>query len=244
VKPTHRKKALRKSKELKSKGLISKTKKSPTVAGVKSSTRRNAQGKKSATRPMAGKLQVSNKRRGTLQQAVQPPKSLLVVERPTAARAIRAFEHAIKIFNRHDFERARHAFETLIERFPDEPDVLARARAYLAICRHRLDQSPAPPRTVEALYDRGVIELNRGQIGQAILLFERALRLDPAADHIVYALASAYAKGGDADRALDALRQCIRKNETYRIQARRDPDFRSLYTNEDFQNLVGLEVVE
>jgi tetratricopeptide (TPR) repeat protein len=168
----------------------------------------------------------------------------VVLVRPKATRAIRAFEQAIKIFNRHDFEKARAAFEGVIERFPEEPEVLARARAYLTICEQRLGHSPATPRTAEALYDRGVIELNRGQIGQAVLLFEKALRLEPDADHIVYALASAYAKGGNIEGALERLKQCIRQNETYRIHARRDPDFRGLYTCAEFQKLVGLEVVE
>lgn len=233
---------------MKAKGLGPKRKVARAEKGSKkraSATRRRSQAvgevaRRASLQTSPGKFQVSVSKTSSARRVAEP----VVLVRPKATRAIRAFEQAIKIFNRHDFEKAREAFESVIERFPEEPEVLARARAYLTICEQRLGQSPATPRTAEALYDRGVIELNRGQIGQAVLLFERALRLEPDADHIVYALASAYAKGGNIERALETLKQCIRKNETYRIHARRDPDFRSLYTCEEFQKLVGLEIVE
>lgn len=233
---------------MKTKGLVPKTKAARAVKGLKkrpSETKLRSQAvggaaRKAPLQTSPGKVHVPVGKTPSVGRAVEP----VVLVRPKATRAVRAFEQAIKIFNRHDFERARAAFESVIERFPDEAEVLVRARAYLTICEQRLGHSPATPRTAEALYDRGVIELNRGQIGQAVLLFEKALRLEPNADHIVYALASAYAKGGDIERALETLKQCIRKNETYRIHARRDPDFRGLYTCVEFQKLVGLEVVE
>jgi len=161
-----------------------------------------------------------------------------------ASPAVRAFEQAVKLFNRQEFERAREAFQALIERFPAEAEVLARARAYLAICEQKL-RTPRPvPRTAEALYDQGIIELNRGHIASAIAYFEKALKLDPRADHAVYALAAAYARGGQAEKAIAALRQAIAMRETYRLHARRDPDFFSLCANPEFQRLVGIEVIE
>ncbi len=166
------------------------------------------------------------------------------VERVPAPPVVRAFEQAVRLFNRQDFERAREAFQVLIERFPAEAEVLARARAYLAICEQKL-RAPRPvPRTPEALYDRGIIELNRGQIALAISYFEKALKLDPLADHAVYALAAAYARGGQVEKALATLRQAIAMREAHRWHARRDPDFHSLYANPEFQKLVGIEIIE
>jgi tetratricopeptide (TPR) repeat protein len=165
-------------------------------------------------------------------------------ERALASPAVRAFEQAVKLFNRQEFQRAREAFQAVIERFPQEAEVVARARAYLAICEQRL-RAPRPvPRTAEALYDRGIIELNRGQIVPAIAFFEKALKLDPRADHAVYALAAAYARGGQVEKALAMLRQAIAMRETYRLHARRDPDFYPLLANPEFQKLVGIEVLE
>jgi len=168
----------------------------------------------------------------------------MVLERAPASPAVRAFEQAVRLFNRQEFERAREAFQAVIERFPTEAEVLARARAYLAICQQKL-QTPRPvPRTAEALYDRGVIELNRGHIAPAITYFEKALKLDPRADHAVYALAAAYARSGQVEKAIATLRQAIAMRETYRLHARRDPDFLPLYANPEFQRLVGIEIIE
>jgi len=164
--------------------------------------------------------------------------------KPSPGRVIKAFEQAIKVFNRQDFSRARAAFENVIEKFPDEPEVAARARAYIAICQRRLSQRPPTPRTAEALYDRGVIELNRCQFLLAISFFEKALKLEPEADHVIYALAAALAKAGQVERAIAELKRCIQMRDLYRIQARHDPDFRGLYSNEEFQNLIGMELIK
>jgi tetratricopeptide (TPR) repeat protein len=177
--------------------------------------------------------------------AVKPvPAPVIVVEKPVITPAVRGFEQAIKLFNRQDFARAREAFETVIERFPLDADIAARARAYITICQQRLAHPPSLPRSSEALYDRGIIELNRGQFTMAMTYFERALKLEPEADHVVYALASVYAQTGELEKAMAALKRSIELNEGYRLQARRDPDFRSLYVSEDFQRLVGLEIME
>ncbi len=162
----------------------------------------------------------------------------------TAPPVVKAFEQAVKLFHRQEFQRAREAFMSVIERFPAESEVIARARAYLAICEQRLAQPRPVPRTAEALYDQGIIELNRGHIVSAIACFEKALRIDPRADHAIYALAAAYARGGQVEKALAALRQAIALRGTHRVHARRDPDFLPLYSNPEFQRLVGIEILQ
>jgi tetratricopeptide (TPR) repeat protein len=94
------------------------------------------------------------------------------------------------------------------------------------------------------LYNQGVYELNRGQVEQAISYFEKALKTQPEADHILYSLAAAHARLGQVAQALEELRQAIERREEYRIQARRDSDFTSLYSHPLFQELVGWEVIE
>ena len=58
-------------------------------------------------------------------------------------------------------------------------EVTARARTYLAVAEARLKSDLAMPRDADSLYDRGVIELNRGEYVAAQELFERALRREP-----------------------------------------------------------------
>jgi tetratricopeptide (TPR) repeat protein len=160
---------------------------------------------------------------------------------PQTFAALRAFEQALKVFNRQDFAAAKVAFENFLERFGNQAEIAARARTYLAICDKRLARAPSIPRNPDALYNRGVFELNKGNLREAVELFEKALKAEPRADHVLYSLAAAYARIGNASRALDTLQRAISLQPVHRPHARRDPDFASLRTNPRFQKLVGLE---
>jgi TolA-binding protein len=158
---------------------------------------------------------------------------------PGTLAAVRAFEQALRLFNRHDFAAAKPAFESLLSKFAEESEILARVRTYLAICDQRLARAPAAPRSPDALYDQGVVEFNKGNTTEAIQLFEKALKADPRADHVHYSLAAAYARLGNAPKALEALRRAIVLRPMHRSHARRDLDFVGLRSNEDFQHLTG-----
>lgn len=158
---------------------------------------------------------------------------------PGTLAAVRAFEQALRQFNRQDFTGAKSAFEGLLTKFADQAEIGARARTYLAICEQRLGRVPSVPRNVDALYNQGVFELNKGNITEAIELFEKALKVEPRADHVYYSIAAAYARLNNTSKALDALRRAISIRPVHRSHARRDLDFVSLRGNEDFQQLTG-----
>jgi TolA-binding protein len=158
---------------------------------------------------------------------------------PGTLAAVRAFEQALRLFNRHDYGSAKAAFEGLQNRFGEEAEVVARVRTYLAICEQRLGRAPAAPRNADALYDQGVFELNRGSIRESIELFEKALKVEPRADHVFYSLAAAHARLNDSAKALDALRRAIAIRPVHRPHARRDLDFVNLRSNDEFQSLTG-----
>ncbi len=180
--------------------------------------------------------QVTGKRLPPSKSAPPPPKK---APTPGALAAVRAFEQALKLFNRHDYSAAKSAFEGVLTKFGDQFEIVARARTYLAICEQRLMRTPSAPRNPDALYDQGVFELNKGAIRDAIGLFEKALKAQPRADHVYYSLAAAYARLNDSSKALDALRRAISIRSVHRSHARRDPDFASLHGNEEFQQLTG-----
>jgi tetratricopeptide (TPR) repeat protein len=190
--------------------------------------------KKSIAKQPARK-QVTGKRLPPAKSASPPKKA----PSPGALAAVRAFEQALKLFNRHDYAAAKPAFEGLLKKFGDQSEIAARARTYQTICAQRLARTSSVPRNPDALYDQGVFELNKGAIREAISLFEKALKAQPRADHVYYSLAAAYARLNDPSKALDALRRAIGIRSVHRSQARRDPDFASLHGNEDFQQLTG-----
>jgi tetratricopeptide (TPR) repeat protein len=158
---------------------------------------------------------------------------------PGALAAVKAFEQALKLFNRHDYSAAKTMFEGLLSKFGDQSEIIARTRTYMAICVQRLARTPAAPRNPDALYDQGVFELNKGGIREAIDLFEKAIKAQPRADHVYYSLAAAYARLNDAPKALDALRRALSIRSVHRSHARRDLDFTSLHENDEFQQLTG-----
>jgi tetratricopeptide (TPR) repeat protein len=158
---------------------------------------------------------------------------------PGTLAAVRAFEQALRLFNRHDFGTAKSAFLSLLGKFAEQAEIVARARTYLAICEQRLARSPSLPRNADALYDQGVFQLNRGNTDEALELFEKALRVEPRADHVYYSLAAAHARLNDTPKAMDALRRAIGIRPAHRSHARRDLDFVGLRGNEDFQQLTG-----
>jgi tetratricopeptide (TPR) repeat protein len=145
----------------------------------------------------------------------------------------------LKLFNRHDLGSAKGAFESVLEKFGDQAEVLARARTYLAICDQRLSKTPAAPRNVDGLYNQGVFEFNRGNTLEAIELFEKALKADPRADHVLYSLAAANARLRNVDRSIESLRRAIGLRHVHRSHARSDLDFISLRDNEEFRQLTG-----
>lgn len=154
------------------------------------------------------------------------------------AAALAAFEAAHKEFARGRFAEARSLFRSLVEKFPAVSEVTARARTYLAVADSRLRTEMAPPRDADSLYDRGVIELNRGEYVAAQELFERALKREPEAAHIHYGLAATRARLGAIDTALKSLRRALDLQPKLRIRAQRDIDLNPLRSDPEFEQLV------
>lgn len=154
------------------------------------------------------------------------------------AAALRAFEVAHKEFTNGRFAEARTLFRSLVEKYPTVSEVTARSRTYLAVAEARLRTELALPRDADSLYDRGVIELNRGEYVAAQELFERALRREPEAAHIHYGLAASRARLGAIDTALKSLRRALDIQPKLRIRAQRDQDLNPLRSDPEFDQLV------
>ncbi len=151
---------------------------------------------------------------------------------------MRAFERAHKEFVAGHFAEARSQFRTLIEQHAGVAEVTARARTYLAIAESRLRTEAALPRDAESLYDRGVIELNRGDYVAAQELFERAIKREPESADIHYALAAARARLGSVELALQSLERALTLKASLRVRAQNDPDLAVLRNEQDFERLV------
>jgi len=168
------------------------------------------------------------------------PVAAPVPRQPTVdeSAALKAFERAHKEFTRGRFGEARNQFRALLEKYFQVSEVAARARTYLAVSDARLRTESILPRDADSLYDRGVIELNRGEYVAAQEMFERALKREPEAAHIHYGLAATRARLGSLDLALQSLQRALDLQPTLRVRAQHDHDLTSLRNDPDFDRLV------
>lgn len=166
--------------------------------------------------------------------APPPPRQPTVDE----SAALKAFERAHKEFTRGHFGEARNQFRALLEKYAKVSEVAARARTYLAVADSRMRTESILPRDADSLYDRGVIELNRGEYVAAQEMFERALKREPEAAHIHYGLAATRARLGSLDLALQSLQRALDLQPTLRVRAQHDHDLTSLRNDPDFDRLV------
>jgi tetratricopeptide (TPR) repeat protein len=152
--------------------------------------------------------------------------------------ALVAFERAHKEFARGRFAEARNQFRILVDKYSQVAEVAARARTYLAIAESRLRTESILPRDADSLYDRGVIELNRGEYVAAQEMFERALKREPEAAHIHYGLAATRARLGSIDLALESLQKALDLQPNLRVRAQHDHDLNPLRNDPDFDRLI------
>ena len=198
--------------------------------------------RKAAPKKVATVSRVKTTQKQAAVRAIRPTPAPPPVPRPPTvdeSAALVAFERAHKEFVRGRFAEARNQFRILLDKYSQVSEVAARARTYLAIAESRLRTESILPRDADSLYDRGVIELNRGEYVAAQEMFERALKREPEAAHIHYGLAATRARLGSIDLALESLQKALDLKPSLRVQAQHDHDLYPLRNDPDFDRLIS-----
>lgn len=223
-----------------------------TAAAKKTAAARSksaVKAKKAAPKPAARKAapkkaapvsRVKTTQKQAAVRAVRPTPAPPPPRPPTQdeSAALVAFERAHKEFARGRFAEARNQFRVLVDKYSQVAEVAARARTYLTIAESRLRTESILPRDADSLYDRGVIELNRGEYVAAQEMFERALKREPEAAHIHYGLAATRARLGSIDLALESLQKALDLQPNLRVRAQHDHDLNPLRNDPDFDRLI------
>jgi len=209
-----------------------KTKKVQKVAGKKAPAKKAAPSRVKKTQKVAAARVRPLPRPAPVPQP--PPRQPTQDE----SAALVAFERAHKEFVRGRFAESRNQFRILLDKFSQVSEVAARARTYLAISEARLRTESMLPKDADSLYDRGVIELNRGEYVAAQEMFERALKREPEAAHIHYGLAATRARLGSIDLALESLQRAVDLQPNLRLRAQHDHDLNPLRNDPDFDRLI------
>jgi len=173
---------------------------------------------------------------------VETPPHLLRQTKTTSA-ALALLGKGVELIFQKDFKKARAELKTLIETYPGEVDILARARSYIQICDREEATQKKLSVSEDQLYSLGVLEHNKANYEKAIAYFLQSLQNHPDADYIYYSVAASLAMKGDISQSLDNLRKAIGLNEDSRIYAKNDSDFSALQQNKEFMELIGLTPV-
>ena len=230
AKPAARKAAKLKTAKKAPAKAVSKAKK----PALKVNARKSAPPKKAAVSRVKKTQKVAAVRAARPTPPPAPPRQPTQDE----SAALAAFERAHREFVRGRFAEARNQFRILLDKFSQVSEVAARSRTYLAVAESRLRTESMLPRDADSLYDRGVIELNRGEYVAAQEMFERALKREPEAAHIHYGLAATRARLGSIDLALESLQRALDLQPNLRVRAQHDHDAQKPLAKQDIATRV------
>ena len=169
-----------------------------------------------------------------------PAPARLLHQTKTTSPALALLGKGVELIHKKDFKKAKNELQSLLQLYPGELDILARARSYIQICEREEVNLKKPAVTSDQFYALGILEHNKSNYDAAISYFLQSLAKHPGADYIYYSIAAAHAKKGEVDKAIQNLRKAVELNEDSRIYAKNDADFVTLQTAPEFVELVSM----
>jgi tetratricopeptide (TPR) repeat protein len=165
------------------------------------------------------------------------PSSMREAVRELSA-ARKDYEKAIDLFHKRRLDDAADRFEEILEKHPDEKEIVDRSRMYLAACRNGKGHKSNPTEP-EELYHAAVFEKNRGNVERALELLRKGAARRDEDGRIHYLTACCHALAGDSEQALTYRKKAIAVDNQNRIQARLETDLASLRGTPAFTELVA-----
>jgi tetratricopeptide (TPR) repeat protein len=155
-------------------------------------------------------------------------------------KALSLYSQGIKDFRRGDYEKAASSFENLLEKYPEEFELIDRAKVYLSICKKGTHKETISPKTIEDYLFYGQMKINQADYEGALKLLEKALELKKEEARVYYLMATAYVQSNRSDDGLEALKKAIQKDKSLAVLAQNEPDFEPLREDKRFKILVKL----
>lgn len=150
--------------------------------------------------------------------------------------ALERFTSGLQMMNGGQLAKARAVFEKLVNH--PSREIGERSKVYLNICNQRAAKPAVNLKTVDDLYDYAVSLANEGQPEQAEEQLRKALKINPNADFLYYALAATFSLRNDVEGTLEYLDKAIQMNHRNRYQAQNDPDFENMLEDPRFTELI------
>jgi len=180
----------------------------------------------------------SNREGGSRRRlAFATPDAASAAEARNAAQAqLKSFEQAAHLFHARKFGEARELFATAAG--GPNREMAHNAELHVRMCDRRLQKPVVDLKTAEDHYNYGVAMINVRNLADALQHLEAALKLEPQADHVFFALALCKGLGGDLDGAHENLKRAIDLDPRNRIAARQDADFALFADQPQMQQLL------
>ncbi|HTW44077.1 MAG TPA: tetratricopeptide repeat protein [Acidobacteriaceae bacterium] len=161
--------------------------------------------------------------------------------KPAPHPSLAQYQTAMQLMQEGKYEKARAAFEKLIQN--GAPEMLERCRTYLAVCERHSQKVTLAFSSPEEQYDYAISLLNTGNYEDARDQFEDLLKKNNLAGYAHYGLAVLNSITGQAEECLVHLHKAIELNPQNRIQARGDADFVDMADDPRFTELLYPEVL-
>ncbi len=155
-------------------------------------------------------------------------------------RALNAYGEAIKEYRKGRWDKAQALFESFIEKFNSEKELVDRAQVYLTIIKEKGKRSFPTPKTSEDCYYLSVYRLNQGEYDEALKWLNKALELEGDEGRIYYLMAQVYCLQGQSETALDYLKKAIQKDKIYKVLAQNESEFATLWEDKKFKLITKL----
>jgi len=176
--------------------------------------------KKALSKPAAGKIgKPASAKNGRPAKSGPPPPPAL----PSGAKTqFDAFERAIQLLHKRSFRDAKEMFEKA--RIGPNLEIAVNATTHVRMCERRLAAPLPEPKSSEEHYNYAIALINLRNLDEARRHVEIALKMEPRADHVHYAMGVCMALSGDAQGAYDSLKRAIELQPRNRMVARQDSD--------------------
>lgn len=161
------------------------------------------------------------------------------VVRQRGERQTSHYEAAVGYFNLRKFARAQLRFEKVA----DGPDATLRHRAkvYLEICRAQVATDKLDLEGVDDYYNYAITLMNDRRFDEASDHLHEALRMDPKADYVHYAIAVLHAIRGNNTASHHSLKQAVELNPKIRSLALNDSDLAAVREDPLISEILSLQ---
>jgi tetratricopeptide (TPR) repeat protein len=197
--------------------------------------------RRSQTRPTKTQRQLPTAETGrpaAAESEAVSPSSSKPQRRSTYFEAIAVYERGLDALQRHEYQAASELFSSVLRQYPEEKELLERARLYLNVCQRQATPRESTPQSIEERLYASTLAINGGRYEEAIGHLRLVRDEDPDNDHALYMLAVAHAQLGEPAAALAHLERAIALNSENRGLARYDPDLESLRGDEAFRAVL------